>query len=202
MDVARPYAALIPGARGQVLASLVQLERQVTVRALARHAGVSPQGALSVVNELNEAGLVLVEQAGRALLVSLNRDHLSAEPLVSLVMLRGRLIERLRAVLATWPSLAGAWLFGSAARADGGSDSDIDLLLVAESDLDDAEWAAATADLRARVGAWTGNPVQVVEHTSKTFGQLVKRRNPLIAALRADGIALTDHSRELLRGVA
>jgi predicted nucleotidyltransferase len=202
MNVARPYADLIPGPRGQLFAALVQLERPVTVRALARYAGVSPQGSLSIVNELSQAGLVFAERAGRSLLVSLNRDHIAAEPLSTLVMLRGRLIDRLRAELGTWPSLSGAWLFGSAARGDGGSDSDIDLLLVAESSVDDEGWSAATAELSDKVRAWTGNPVQVVEHTRQTFGQLVKRRNPLIASLVSEGIPLTDPSRELLRGVA
>ena len=200
MDVARPYAHIVPGARGLLLATLVQLETPVTVRALARHAGVSPQGALSLVNELAAAGLVFAEPVGRALLVSLNREHLAAEPLIALVALRARLVERLTAELATWPRLAGAWLFGSTARGDGGTDSDVDLLLVAEESIDDDEWAEATARLTDHVRRWTGNHVQLVEHTRRSFAQL--RRKPLVASLRADGIQLTSGTRALLRDAA
>jgi predicted nucleotidyltransferase len=187
--------------RGVVLATLAPLAVPVTVRALARHAGVSPQGALQVVNELAVAGIVAVTPAGRALMVSLNRDHLAVEPILGLVGVRARLVDRLTAELAGRPNLAGGWLFGSAARGDGDLHSDIDLLLVSGR-AHDAAWESACADLASRVRAWTGNPTQLVEHTGRSFATLVRRRNPLIAALRSDGIPLTPASSELLRGAA
>jgi hypothetical protein len=202
VDLARPYVDVLPGARGLLLATLVQLETPVTVRALARHAGISPQGALRLVNELAGTGLILTQPAGRALLVSLNRDHLAAEPLASLVSLRGRLVERLSAELAHWPHLAAAWLFGSTARGDGGPASDVDLLLVADTSLDDEGWVEASGGLRGHVHAWTGNQAQLVEHTRRSFAQLLKRNNPLVAALRAEGIPLTPDTRVLLRHAA
>ena len=202
MDVARPYTDLIPGARGLLLATLVQLETPVTVRALARHAGISPQGALRLVNELSATGLITTQPAGRALLVSLNREHIAAEPLTALVSLRGRLVERLRTELGDWQQLAGAWLFGSTARGDGNPESDIDLLLVGDSTVDDEDWVETTARLTSRVHAWTGNQVQLVEHTRRSFAQLVKQRNPLVASLRTEGIPLTPGTRGLLRGAA
>jgi predicted nucleotidyltransferase len=201
MDVGRPYGDVVPGVRGALLATLAQLAVPVTVRALARHADVSPQGALQVVNELATAGIVTVAPAGRALMVSLNRDHLAAEPILGLVGMRNRLVERLTAELAGWPHLAGAWLFGSAARGDGNLDSDIDLLLVADQSPDD-EWETACARLTTLVRAWTGNPTQLVEHTRTTFAALVRRRNPLVAALRAEGVPLTQKTPELWRGTA
>jgi predicted nucleotidyltransferase len=187
--------------RGAVLATLAQLAVPVSVRALAGHAGVSPQGALQVVNELAAAGIVIVTPAGRALMVSLNREHLAVEPILRLVGLRARLVERLTDELAGWSNLAGGWLFGSAARGDGDVNSDIDLLLVADYDLDE-NWESAAADLATQVQAWTGNPTQLVEHTRRSFTALVRRRNPLIAAVRAEGIPLTPTSPELLRGAA
>lgn len=184
-----------------VLATLAELAVPVTVRALARHAEVSPQGALQVVNELAAAGIVTVTPAGRALMVSLNRDHLALEPILGLVGLRARLVGRLTSELAGWPNLAGGWLFGSAARGDGNLDSDVDLLLVAHG-AHDEEWEAGCADLSTRVRAWTGNPVQLVEHTRRSFATLARRRNPLVVGLRAEGIPLTPTSAELLRGAA
>lgn len=192
---------MVPGVRGAVLATLAQLAVPVTVRALARHAGVSPQGALQVVHELAEAGLVHVTPAGRALMVSLNREHLAAEAILQLAGLRGRLVEHLAEEFQDWPGLAGAWLFGSAARGDGHRGSDIDVLLVAEDSATD-EWDAACAQLATKVSAWTGNQVQLVEHTRASFASLIRRKNPLIAALRADGIALTKRTARLLRGAA
>ena len=202
MDVGQPSADVIPGARGAVLATLVRLENSVTVRALAGHAGVSPQGALRLVNDLARAGIVHVEPAGRSLMVRLNRDHLAAEPLIALVSTRARLVERLTNELAGWDDLAGAWLFGSAARGDGDTASDIDLLLVAGRTTDSERWERQAARLVNRAQAWTGNPVQLVEHTRRTFAALVRDTSPLVAALRFEGIPLTANSRRLLRSAA
>jgi len=202
LDATHPYADVIPGTRGALIATLAQLATPVTVRALARHASVSPQGALDVVNDLDDAGLLVVTRAGSALMVSLNRDHLAVDALTALVGLRGRLIERLTEELNGWSGLAGAWLYGSMARGDGGRQSDVDLLLIAAANIEHPVWAQATTQLRDQVRGWTGNDTQLVEHSRESFARLVKRRNPLIAAVRADGIPLTVNSPSLLRGAA
>lgn len=200
--MSRPYVHILPGSRGRLFATLVQLEAPVTVRALAGHAGISPQGALTLVNELERAGLVSVTPAGRALLVSLNRAHLAAEPLTALMRLRARLVERLTLELAGWPGLAAAWLYGSTARGDGGAGSDVDILVVADASVDDEHWARDTARLLKLVRAWTGNALDLAEHTAASFAGLVTAGNPLVAALRADGIPLTPGTLAVLRGAA
>jgi predicted nucleotidyltransferase len=202
MHLGDPLADIIPGPRGQLLATLAQLEAPVTVRALARYAGVAPQTAINVVNDLADAGIVSAERAGSAHMITLNRAHILAEPLISLSRTRARLIQRLTDELATWPLLAAAWLFGSAARGTGDRESDVDLLLVAEASTQTARWADGTAQLAEHVLSWTGNHAQLVEHTRSSFVRLVRSDNPLVAAVRADGIALTPHSRSLLRQAA
>jgi predicted nucleotidyltransferase len=202
VDVGYPFADIIPGARGKLLVTLVQLERPVTVRALARHSGVSPQAALNLVDELSEAGVVHAERVGGLILVDLNRDHILAEPLDALARARGRLIRRLSDELGAWRQLAAAWLFGSAARGDGDRSSDIDLFLVTETSTEDAEWSANVATLANLVYEWTGNHAQIVEHSWESFAQLARDDNLLIPSLRKDGIALTPESQRRLREVA
>jgi predicted nucleotidyltransferase len=202
MDVGHPIRDVVPGARGMVLATLVQLEKPVTVRALARHSGVSAQTALNLVDELSQVGLVRTERMGGLIMVALNRGHILAEPLFALAKTRGRLIERLSEELAEWPGLAAAWLFGSAARGDGDRLSDIDLLLVAEAGTDDAEWSGHVATLADRVHEWAGNPAQITEYAWESFEQLVRDGNLLITAIRDDGIPLTPGTRSRLRDVA
>lgn len=197
--MAKPLADLIPGPRGRVLVTMVQLEAPVTVRALARHAGVAPQTALSVVNDLRDAGLVFAQRAGQAQLVSLNRTHVLAAPLIALGRTRARLIERLSRELAGWVELAGAWLFGPAARGDGDRQSNIDILLVAKTSTDTTEWAEATGRLVDHVLSWTGNHAQLVEHSRGSFALLVRGDNRLVRAIREDSIALTPNSQSLLR---
>jgi len=199
MDVSRPYADVLAGPRGRVLVTLAQLETPVTVRALARHAEVAAQSALDYVKELADAGIAVAQPAGTALLVSLNRRHLASEPLIALATLRVRLVDRLRKELSGWDGLAGAWLFGSAARGDGDHESDIDLLLVADDSTESAAWSDATARLRKCAREWTGNDVQLVEHTRSSLARLVDADDPLVQAVRSDGIPLITGSPSLLR---
>lgn len=199
MNVGFPLGDAIPGAHGRLLATLAQLEKPVSVRALARYSGTSPQTALSIVNDLSDTGLVAAERIGTALTVALNRDHILADPVIMIAMSRARLIEKLTRELAGWSTLAGAWLFGSAARGDGDRHSDIDLLLVAGTSITTALWAQHLARLVGQVHAWTGNEAQLVEHTTRSFAQLVRSDNSLIANLRLEGIALRPRSRDLLR---
>jgi predicted nucleotidyltransferase len=202
MDVGHPISDIVPGPRGLALSVLVQLEKPVTARALARYSGVSAQTALSLIGELSRVGLVHVERTGGLVLAVLNRDHILAEPLYALARARGQLIKRLSAELARWPDLAAAWLFGSAARGDGDRASDIDLLLVAEAGIDGPGWGSNVAALADHVQAWTGNPAQITEYSGESFGRLVRDDTALIAAIRDDGVPLTPGSRKVLRDVA
>ncbi|MGQ0625392.1 MAG: nucleotidyltransferase domain-containing protein [Sporichthyaceae bacterium] len=197
MDLAHPAGDLWPGARGRALRELVALEKPVSVRALARHAGISAQAALDLVNELAQVGLVRSERAGAAVMVMLNREHLAAGPLIELVRLRGRLISALQDELTRWNDLAGAWLFGSAARGDGTRSSDIDVLLVRGGPTDSAEWIRRTGELRVSVRAWTGNEPALLEYTRSEYDELVQSRNPLIESLSTDAIALLPACRSL-----
>ncbi len=195
----RPLSDVIPGARGQLLAALVQLEQPVTVRALARHAGVAPQTALSVVNDLAPAGLVRTQRAGQAQLVSLNRVHVLAQPLIALAQAREKLTEMLRAELAGWAGLAGAWLFGPAARPGGDRGTVIDLLLVASTSTELPAWGEAASRLVSQVRSWTGNQVQATEHSRGSFALLIRGDDPLVAMIREEGVPLTPGSQSLLR---
>lgn len=199
MDMGSPLADVVPGARGQLLASLVQLEAPVTVRALARHARVAPQTALTLVNELTAIGLVSAQRAGQAQLVSLNRLHMLVPPLVALTRSRERLIELLRSELSSWPGIAGAWLLGPVARGDGDRGSVIDLLLVASTSTETPAWGDATGRLVRQVESWTGNRVQLVQHSRGSFALANRGGHPLIEAIRQDGVPLTQGSQSMLR---
>lgn len=153
-----------------------------------------------MVIDFQKAGVVIVDRMAGANLVSLNRSHLAVDALTELVGLRWALVERLRDELRGWPNLAGAWLFGSAARGDGDRNSDIDILLVAETTVDDEQWDTATARLVQLVPAWTGNSVQIVEHTRESLAELVRSDNPLIRSIRQDGIPLTEFTPALTPG--
>ncbi|MEY2524815.1 MAG: hypothetical protein QOJ66_3380, partial [Ilumatobacteraceae bacterium] len=197
MDLGAPVLDVAPAVRGALLQALARLEQPVTRRQLAAVADVAPGNASGVIEDLIRAGLVNETVAGRSSMVALNRNHLAAGPLLTLAGLRGELIRRLRERLSQWLDLEGAWLFGSVARGDADGESDIDLLIVA-SDLQAPDLHGRLAQLQADVRSWTGNDLQLVEHTPDSWRKLVHSKNALVGQVRTDGITLAGDTASLL----
>jgi predicted nucleotidyltransferase len=197
MDLGSPVLDVAPAVRGALLQALARLEQPITRRQLAAAAGVAPGNASAVIEELIQTGLVSETVAGRSSMVVLNRNHLAAGPVLALAGLRGELIRRLRERLSGWPDLLGAWLFGSVARGDADSESDIDLLIVAD-DLRSTELHDRLAQLHTDIRSWTGNDLQLVEHSQASWRKLVRAKNSLVEQIRLDGIALTGNASSLL----
>lgn len=199
MDLSAPITDVIPGHRGAILAALVRLQAPVTGRELAAQAGVPPATAARVVNDLEAAGLIERGPAGHAMGVVLNRRHLAVPALEELAGMRAGLVGRLRSTITQWkePAVA-AWLFGSAARGDGSRSSDIDIVVVARREISDG-WEQQIGELGDLAAASTGNTAQVIDYSRRQFRELVGSHNPLIRALRSDGIELVESSSVLLR---
>jgi predicted nucleotidyltransferase len=197
VNLSAPLTDVATGVRGSLLQTLVRLEQPVTRRQLAAAAQVTPGHGSSVIDDLITRGLVNEIKAGQASLVTLNRDHLAASGVIALASLRGELIRRLRMRLGEWQDLAGAWLFGSVARVEAGVDSDIDILLVAV-DLESPALHERLGRLQTDAKRWTGNDLQVVEHSPASWQNLKVSKNALVEEIRIDGIALIDNDPALL----
>ncbi|MGH9105919.1 MAG: nucleotidyltransferase domain-containing protein [Acidimicrobiales bacterium] len=132
MDLSDPTRALTPTLDGPVLAVLARAGRPLTVGDIAQQAARGSEiGIRRSVARLVDQGIVTATQMGRNLVHELNRDHLAAPAATVLADLRLELWKRLRETLSGWAEKpVHAAVFGSAARGDGGPDSDIDLLLV------------------------------------------------------------------------
>jgi predicted nucleotidyltransferase len=194
VDIARPYVAISPGIEGEVLVVLAGTTAPLTGRQIAGLArrGTSPSVS-AVLDRLVEHGLVERQHAGRAYLHTLNRAHVAAPVVELLAGLRAELLRRLRDALERWqPAPVHASMFGSAARADGDTESDIDLLIVRPADVDeeDLAWRAQLDALNDAVYSWTGNDASVVELGDEDIGRLRRNPPPILADLRADGIDL------------
>ena len=197
MNLGAPVLDVASAVRGALLQALARLEQPVTRRQLAAAAGVAPGNASAVIEDLIRAGMVNETVAGRSSMVVLNRDHLAVGPLLALAGVRGELIRRVRERLSDWSDLEGAWLFGSVARGDADGESDIDVLIVAQ-DLESPEFHARVSRLLLDVRSWTGNDVQLVEHTPASWRKLVRAKNPLVEQIRSGGISLAGDTAALL----
>jgi hypothetical protein len=205
MNVARPYSAVSPSLDGDVLVALSRTTRPLTGRRVAEMLAYgSPDGVQKALDRLVDQGIVRREPAGRALMHTLNRDHLAAPAVEALATMRSDLLRRLRTALSSWsPPAVHASLFGSTARGDGDVDSDIDIFVVRPDPVDeeDPRWREQRERLAADVLTWTGNHAALVESSEGQLSEMARSGAPILDALRRDAISLGGTPLELPFGV-
>jgi predicted nucleotidyltransferase len=195
MDLSNPISSVIPSAHGAVLTVLARTDRPLSGRRTAELVGsrAVQSRVNSILRSLTEAGVVLCEEHPPAKLYRLNRQHVAAEAIVALANLRDDLFARMRGHISAWPVPPdAAWLFGSAARGDGGPQSDIDILVIRpdHADAEHPDWADQLESLAAAVTAWSGNRCAVIEYSDSEFEELVAGDERLVSDIRRDGIHL------------
>jgi predicted nucleotidyltransferase len=194
VDVAHPYKAVSPALHGEVLRVLAGTTRGMTGREVALLTGRSSHsGVLDVLNRLTEQGLVQRVELNRAYLFTLNRDHLAADAVEELAGLRAKLFEKIREAIDEWAlTPVHVSLFGSTARGDGDTHSDIDLFVVRPSAIlsDDPQWREQIDQLVEKVERWTGNRAAIHERSEPELPRLAADEQPILAELRSDSILL------------
>jgi hypothetical protein len=204
MNVRRPYAAVCPTLDGDVLVALAGTKMSMTGRQVAAMTGRrSHSGVLSVLNRLTEHGLVERVELNRAFLFSLNRDHVAYPAVIALAGLRVALLDKIRQELHSWevPPLHMS-LFGSFARGDGGTDSDVDIFVVRPAAIpeEDARWRDQLDGLAGGIYRWTGNRAAVLEASETELERLRTDEPPIVAELRTDAIGLSGPDLRALLG--
>ena len=198
MDLARPLTLVAPTVDADVLAVLAGAEATFTGRQVHQIAGRhSERGVRNSLHRLAGQGIVTSQRVGGADLYGLNRQHLAAPYIVALAGLRTELLAHIRAKLADWtiqPVFVA--LFGSAARGDMQPDSDIDLLVVRQQnvDVEDSHWRGQLDDLSVRVTAWTGNDTRVLELSENEARRGFKSGEAVLVDVQAEGVVLYERA--------
>lgn len=200
MDLSNPAGVALSPGTSAVIAALAGTTQPLGVRDVGRLAGVSANRAHQVIRSLAAHGVVRMESFGSRQMCSLNRAHLATGPLVDLAELRRRLFDFLAEEAASWDAPPiHASVFGSAARGDGGTDSDIDILVVrAETAL-----AMDLSESEHRIKAATGNwPAWFLISVDDVEAAL-RAREPIIEEWRRDNVHLYgERLASLLRRVS
>lgn len=153
----------------------------------------SHSGVLDVLHRLSEHGLVTRVQLNRGYLFTLNRDHLAAEAVDLLMGLRIKLFESIKSEIADWETIpVHASVYGSTARGDGDTTSDIDLLIVRPDKVarEEQHWQAQVDGLREQIEAWTGNRASVADISKTELTELRRQKRPIISELGTDAVAV------------
>ena len=190
MDLASPSSLVIRPGLGSVVRVLAGTGAPLTGRTIARLAGVSPAGAAKVLATLSRHGVVDSQSAGSANLYRLNREHLLVGPMLALLSTAQRLEANINDELRGWlVPCDGAILFGSAARRDGGLDSDLDILLIRPKGVAMANtvWREQLDSTADKVKAWTGNICSWMDYSTPEFVNLMASSDPFVGEVRTDG---------------
>ena len=204
MDLSRPWALIRSPIDMEVLRVLRRTTRPLTGREVARLVRTGSQPTVNAsLRRLNAEGLVHAEEAGNAYLYTFNREHLAAPAVELLADVRAELERRLRAEIAAWEvAPIHLSLFGSAARGDGDTTSDIDIFIVRPRTIttEDARWREQLARLSDHVLAWTGNHAGLSEISEADTRRLRRERPPIVEELAQDAITIAGPEASKLLG--
>jgi predicted nucleotidyltransferase len=201
MDWSTSTAALMPGLDGVVLRQLFLVDAPQSAADVHRRAGSgSLNGVRYALDRFAEQGLVEVTKVGNTFGYALNPDHLVYPALAAaLDMLDpwGDLVRRLQdlveermasATATAWVSLS---VYGSVARREAGTGSDVDLLLVTPEGATVGSWLDGLVDaLHRSVPRWTGNEAHVYRMTDLSLARAVRDADPIVASWTDEAITV------------
>ena len=199
MDLGHPINAVTPPLLGRALEVLSGTTRPLSGREIGRIIGEgSPNGVWNALRRLERQGLVLTDRRANATYYSANRDHLAWSAVESLARLRVSLVASVRSEFEQWDiAPIHASIFGSFARGDADTDSDLDILVIRPATMTSSQsddWDAQVARLQDRVWRWTGNHCQVFAVDADRLAAYVRADDPLVSAWVRDEMLLVGHS--------
>jgi predicted nucleotidyltransferase len=164
----------------------------------------SEAGIRKALGRLASHGIIGAEEAGRALLYTLNRDHLAVPALEVLANMRTELDRRLSAEIESWSLQPDhVSIFGSAARADGDTSSDIDVFIVRPDGVEEEDpvWREQLDRLADVAFRWTGNHLALSEVGTRELRRLRRERPPIVEDLRNEALTLAGRDVQHLFGI-
>lgn len=166
-------------AKIRVLRLLFRTRGMFSGREIARLIGYSPTHTISNLRELEADGLIVRQRAGNADLYQLNDRNSAVQGVLEPIFewesnlfreLAKMFVERLG------DKLISIRLFGSVARGEEDSDSDVDLLLTVDDGLDMDKLEEEVIDVSLDAGQRFGCPVSSIQVTKSEFQKKIKTK--------------------------
>ncbi len=203
MDLSRPVEALVPGARGKILAALAAVEHELSTSDVGRISGVSLPQASRVLAALVELGVVERRDVPPAVVYRLVPGNAVGGLVRELADLRSCVVRQLRTTItALTPTPVRAVLFGSVARGTSDRSSDIDVMLIRPKGWDTTDaWTESVGEWREAMSRFAGSPVNVAEIDEEDEPDRSTSDAPLWREIAAEGIVLLDRERSTTPGL-
>ena len=171
--------ALFPHVRGRVLAATFgRPDREWYVTELARALETQPSSLQRELEALSKAGILELRQDGRRVYVKADKSSPVFSDLRSLLEKTAGLIPVLRGELeALGESVRLAFVYGSIARSEETSESDVDLMVIGKAGLSDLIPALRNSE-RA-----LGRPVNPTVYSTEEFQERARHRDHFLTTV-------------------
>lgn len=192
----------MPGAQGRVLAVLAQTTGELNLRTVARLAGISQAQASRLLPDLVELGVVERREVPPSSLFRLVPEHVASRALLALATSADAVLSEMGRLARELPHPpVSVVVFGSFARQEADVDSDIDVVVVrpTEIDEDDDTWVESLHAWRAAVRRLSGNPVEILEVDSDEAARKLDSRSRVWTDIRRDGVVVHGLDVDALR---
>ena len=202
MDFVRPIEAIVPGAQGRVLAVLAETTAELNLRSIAQLAEISQAQTSRLLPELVDLGVVERREVPPASLFRIVPEHIASRALLALARSADAVLDEMGRLARALPRPpASAIVFGSFARREADTHSDIDVVIVrpTEIDEDDDEWLDSLDTWRRAVRRLSGNVVEVLEVSTDEAGTKLRGRSQVWTDIRRDGQVVHGLSLDELR---
>lgn len=201
VDYSRPIQALIPGVQGRILGVLAETTDQLNLTTIAQLAGVSQAQASRVLPELVHLGVVDRVEAPPSSLFRLVDENLVGRLVRFMTELRHIALREVGECASRQklpPELV--IVFGSFARGEADADSDLDVVIVRPTAIDDSDsvWATSIVTLQQDLSRVLGNAVNVLEVGAHELGRRLKSRSEFWQSVRKEGIVVYGDTPENL----
>jgi predicted nucleotidyltransferase len=167
-------------------------EKAFTSLELARAARAPAHRVLEVLARLKAEGLVRSRVVGRAYLWTTNRQNPLLPVLTALFKgekeARAKLVELVEQELVGGPGVVKVVVFGSAARGQERSESDLDLFVLVRDAAAKGAVEEKLAGLQERAHERFGSRVRPLVYTAREYRE--NRERPLIKAIEEEGVPL------------
>lgn len=190
MDFRQPIEAVIPGAKGKVLAAMLGTSGELNLRAIARVAGVSVAQASRVLPGLVELGVIARREIPPSSMFRLVPEHIATRALLDVYGARRNVFTEMGgSAREIRPQPVSVVIFGSFARGDSDTESDIDVVVVRPAGVDeeDERWLAAVETWRATMSRLAGNRVEILDFGIDEIVAKFNGRGELWRHIRRDG---------------
>jgi predicted nucleotidyltransferase len=194
MNLTNPVRSVAPTVDADVLAVLARNHTPLSGLQIQKLAGRSYDRVRAVLERLVVDGVAHVDRHGNTNAYRLNRSHVLADAIVALAAALWSVEDHAQQlVVQLLPKPLVVALFGSFARRDGNSASDIDMIIVRGESVqgDDLAWRRQVDHVASELELKSGNHVQVVELSVAEMESAIAEDQPLITSLRRDGVVLT-----------